>query len=126
MDFSVQTFATLQYKTPHEGNRQWACCVNHRHRQQCGDGQREGGAGAAGGKGRGDGGICNSVNNKNKIKKLNGMKIKITHSKKYIYPILFILQKMQNNNLRRDLFIWWPHTQRIISVCPPDLGSTVP
>ena len=35
------------------------------HRQQCGDGQREGGAGGGGQRG-GDTDICNSVNNRNK------------------------------------------------------------
>ena len=45
-------------------------CVTHRHRQQCGDGQREGGmVGLGGGEPRmgwGHGDICSSVNNKNK------------------------------------------------------------
>ena len=45
-------------------------CIIHGHRQQCGDGQREGGGGW---RGRGprveNGDIYNSVNNKNKFKK---------------------------------------------------------
>ena len=47
-------------------------CMTHRHRQWCGVGQREGG-GAKAGAGKqarvGNGDICNSVNNKNKVKK---------------------------------------------------------
>ena len=41
----------------------------HRHRQQCGDGQREGGGWVEVGKGGGNGDICGSINNKNKEKK---------------------------------------------------------
>ena len=45
-------------------------CVTHRHRQQCGGGQREGGqALGTGGQKGGSGDICTSVNNKNKNKK---------------------------------------------------------
>ena len=43
-------------------------CMTHRLRQQCGDGQREEGRGREMGKGReGDGDICSSVNNENKV-----------------------------------------------------------
>ena len=42
-------------------------CMTHRHRQQCGDGQRAGGGGQRQGVGNGD--TCNSANNKNKVKK---------------------------------------------------------
>ena len=45
--------------------------MTHRHRQQCGDGQREGRWGLAeGGPIRGNGDICNSANNKNKVKNI--------------------------------------------------------
>ena len=41
-------------------------CITHRHRQQCGDGQRKGELEAGGGaKWGGYGDICNNVNNKN-------------------------------------------------------------
>ena len=44
--------------------------MTHRHRQQCGDGQREVGEGMGGvGQRGGTGDICNSVDNKNKVKK---------------------------------------------------------
>ena len=50
-------------------------CITHRHRQQCGDGQR-GEAGAwwrqsklGQGAGKVNGDICNRVKNKNKVKK---------------------------------------------------------
>ena len=43
-------------------------CITHRHRRECGHGQREGGSGRGGGGQRGENGkICNSVNNKNKV-----------------------------------------------------------
>ena len=49
-------------------------CINHGHRQQCGDSQREWGGGWWLGGGTqgwvGNGDICNSINNKNKEKKL--------------------------------------------------------
>ena len=46
-------------------------CTTHRHRQQCGDGQKEGGAGLGGvRRSGGNVDICYSVNNKNKVKKL--------------------------------------------------------
>ena len=55
--------------TLHEGIRQ-RTCMTHRHRQQCGDGQREVGEGMGGvGQRGGTGDICNSVDNKNKVKK---------------------------------------------------------
>ena len=41
----------------------------HRRRKQCGDGRRElGSGGKREGAGGGDGNICNSVNNENKVK----------------------------------------------------------
>ena len=43
--------------------------VKHRHRQQCGDGQREGGQGSEeAGRVEGKGDICNGVDSKNKDK----------------------------------------------------------
>ena len=63
-----------------------SACVPHR--QQCGDGQREGGWGLGGsgqrrGAGSGQSGdICNSVNNKNKGKKIlvaHWLKIAVVH-----------------------------------------------
>ena len=47
-------------------------CITHRHRQQCGDGRREEGWGLGGS--RQEGGkwaLCNSINNKNKGKKVH-------------------------------------------------------
>ena len=46
-------------------------CMTHRHTQQCSDDQRERGPELSGGRqrGKGEGDICNSVNNKNKVKK---------------------------------------------------------
>ena len=50
--------------------------ISHRHKQQCGGSQREGGPGlGVGGQKRGNGDICNSVNNKNKVKKHRKKKI---------------------------------------------------
>ena len=47
-------------------------CMTHRHRQQCGGGQREGGGAKSGEKEREEKwGICNSVNNKLKKEKGN-------------------------------------------------------
>ena len=52
-------------------------CITCRHRQECGDGQREGGPGIDGGRqSAGYGDICNCVNNKNKRKKSRAKKKK--------------------------------------------------
>ena len=54
-------------------------CVAHRHKQQCGDGQREGwGRGwVEVGKGGENGDVCNSVNNKIKVKNKTQLQYKI-------------------------------------------------
>ena len=46
-------------------------CMTHGHRQPCGDGQ---GVGEGGQRGGGDGGICNSIDNKNEVKQVNKRK----------------------------------------------------
>ena len=64
-------------------------CINHRNRQQCGDGQREGSGErlGKGGKGEQQGEICNSINNKNKVLKIKLFIIN-SHSHPEILPTI--------------------------------------
>lgn len=73
--------------------------MTHEHRWQCGDGQREEGGGSQVemGKGVGNGEVCNSVNTKNKVKKISGGYFCMTHEQTRELPWYFV-QKSKHPN----------------------------